>query len=171
VGNILIRIIGHFFKWWHKLVAEYVLIDELSLLIYYFRHTELYVWNIIFSSLKENWNNMLCDLFFHDEWHNSSKGVETTHSIVVSFLVNSVMIVNDWDIFGHNPFLFKGSCEGNTLRNTHLSDTSSSVSKVSHEDALKLFAIDFFSKYDSKICNKFENPHSNPPLPVFCHIS
>ena len=103
VSNIFVRIVGHFFKWWDKLVAEDILVDVLSFIINYFRNAEFNIWNIIFSCLKENWDDVLCNLLFHYKWHDGSKRVQAAHSVVVSFFVNGVMVVHDWNVVLHDP--------------------------------------------------------------------
>jgi hypothetical protein len=81
------------------------------------------------------------------------------------------MVVNNWDVFIHDPIPLEGCCKKSTFGNTHLSYTGGSVGEVSHEDALELLAVDFFTENDGKISDKFENTHSNSPLSVFSHIS
>jgi len=81
------------------------LINELFVFKDYFRNAELDIWNVILSGLDKNWNNMLSDGIFRSVWNHSCQRVEAAHSVVVSLLVNSVMIVHDWNVFLKNPIL------------------------------------------------------------------
>lgn len=147
MSNILIRVNGHFFEWWDEAVSKNGGVYVLSGLSNDFGHAEFNVWNIILGSFKEDWDNMLGNLILHHVWHNCTKGVEATHSVVISFLVNGIVVDNNWNIFIHDPIGFESLSKKSTLLNTHLSNTGGSIGKVAHEDGLERLDEYVFSEY------------------------
>ena len=157
MSNILISIVGHFFKRSDKLVGKYVRINEGSGLSDNFGDAEFNVGDIVLGGLKEDWDNMLGNLVLHNEWHNSGEGVKATHSVVVAFFVDGVLVDYNWNVFGHDPVLLELFGEESTLGDSHISNTGSGVSKVPNEDRLQMFDIGIFSESDGKIGNKFKD--------------
>lgn len=170
VADIFIDIVCHFLKWANKLVVEHVWLNELSLGVDDLGDAELYIWDLILGSLQEDWDDLVGDLILHDEWHDSRKGLETAHSVVVALLVNVVVVVNDWDVLGHDPVLLELLSKDGTLGDAHLSHTGGSVGQVSHEDALQMFAVNFFAEDDGKVGDQFKHSHSNSPLTILGHV-
>ena len=105
MGNIFISIVLHLLQWCSKLVAEHTCVDELSLGVDDLGHAELDIWNVILGSLHKDRNNVLSDGILRGVWNHSSQRVEAAHSVVVSLLVYSVMVVHHWDVFLKNPIL------------------------------------------------------------------
>ena len=105
MGNIFISIVLHLLQWCSKLVAEHTCVDELSLGVDDLGHAELDIWNVILGSLRKDRNNVLSDGILRGVWNHSSQRVEAAHSVVVSLLVYSVMVVHHWDVFLKNPIL------------------------------------------------------------------
>jgi hypothetical protein len=109
------------------LVGEDGGVDEWSGLSNDFRNAEFNVGDIIFGGFEEDWDNVLGNLILHYVWHNSSEGVEATHSVIVSFFVDRIMADYDWDEIIHDPILFEGCSKNCTLFDTHFSNTGGSV--------------------------------------------
>ena len=170
VSHILVWIIWHFLQWTNELVTEDASIDVLSLSVDDFRNAEFDIWNIILGCLNENWNYLWCNLILHDVRHNCWQRVEAAHSVVVSFFVNGVMIIDNWDVLLHDPVLFERLSKDLTLLNSHLTNTGSGVCKVLHENTLEVFAEDIFTKDDSEVSNELKNAHSDSPLAILSHI-
>ena len=146
---VLVSVVRHLLQWANKLVGKHILINELFVFKDYFRDAELDIWNVILGSLNEDWNYVLSDGIFRSVWHHSSQRVEAAHSVVVSLLVNSVMVVHNWDVFLKNPILREASSQNTALLDTHLPYTGCSVGQISHESCLEMLLEKIFSKDDS----------------------
>jgi hypothetical protein len=107
VDYILVSIIGHFLQGSHELVAEDIGINELSLIVDNFRHTELDVRDIVLCSFEEDRDNVLGDLVLHYEGHYCRERVQTAHSVVISLLVHSVVVYHHWHVLTHYPVLLE----------------------------------------------------------------
>ena len=114
---------------------------------------------------------MLGNLVLHYVWHHSGKGIEATHSVVVTFLINSVVVDDNGDELGHDPVLLELLGEFSTLGYTHVSDGGSSVCEVTHEDRLEMFDIGVFTESSCKFGNEFKDKHSCSPLSILGHVS
>lgn len=132
--NIFIGINGHLLKRWNKLVCKYTGVNKISILSYDFGHTELYVWNIILASFKEDRNNVLSNLVLHYEFHNGGEGVEATHSVVIAFFVNCVLVDDHWNKLGHYPVLFEFFREFFCLFDALISNAGCGVGEISHKN-------------------------------------
>ena len=109
VLHVLISIVRHFLQWTNKLVGKHILVNILFTVVDDFRDAELDIWNVILGSLHKDRNNVLSDGIFRGVWNYSSQRVEAAHSVVVTLLVNSVMVVHHWDVFLKNPILREAS--------------------------------------------------------------
>jgi len=107
VGNIFISIICHLLQWCSKLVAEHTCVDVLSLGVDDLGHAELDIWNVIFSRLYEDRNNLRGYLILHDVRHHSGQRVQTAHTIVVSLLVNDPLVEHDGKVLLNHPLLLE----------------------------------------------------------------
>jgi len=114
---------------------------------------------------------VLGSLVLHDAWHNSGEGFKATHSVVVAFFVDGVMVDDNWNVFVHDPFILELLGEDGTLIDSRISNAGSGVSEVSHEGSLQIFDIAIFSEMDCKLSNKIKDVHSSSPLSILCHIS
>lgn len=110
VCNVLICVIAHLFQRLQQLIIEYICVNVLPLCMDYFANTEFHIWNVIFCSSDKDWNYMLCYLVFCNVWHHSSQWVQATHSIVVTFLINCVVLGDCCYIFAHYPVLLEALC-------------------------------------------------------------
>ena len=73
VSDIFVCVVSHFLKWSDHLIAENIGINVILVGANDLGHTELDVWNIVFGSFEEDWDNVLGNLFFGDEWHHCSE--------------------------------------------------------------------------------------------------
>ena len=102
---VLVSVVRHLLQWTNKLVGKHILVNILFTVVDDFGDAELDIWNVILGSLNKDWNYVLSDGILRGVWHHSSQRVEAAHSVVVSLLVNSVMVVHNWDVFLKNPIL------------------------------------------------------------------
>jgi hypothetical protein len=171
VLHILVGVVGHLLQWANKLVGKHVLVNVLLVVVYYFRHTEFDVWNIILRSLQEDWDDVLGDRVLWSVWHHRSQRVQAAHPVVVALLVNGVVVVHHWNVLLKNPVLGEGVGQDGTLLNTHLSHTGSSVGQVAHEGGLEVLLEKVLSEDDSKVSDELEHSHSNSPLSILGHVA
>ena len=92
-----------------------------------FRDTEFDIWNVILGCLNEDWNNVNGHCILLNVWHDSCKGVEAAHSVVVALLITSVVLSDNGNELVCDPVLFELFSQNFTFLDSHLTNTCGSV--------------------------------------------
>lgn len=136
---IFIGIARHFLQCSRKLRGKHVGVNILFLSDQDLRHAEFYIWNLVLGCLQELGHQKGCYLIFWNVRHHTSQGVETAHSVVVSFFVNIIVLNDHGDELIKDPLLFEITGQYGSFFDTHLPNTCSSIREVANENWLQLF--------------------------------